>query len=187
MKLLVVLTALCFGLAFSEELKNDAAVSPLSVGATPAEWTVADWFNSPALTLAELRGKVVLVRFWTSPECPFCSATAPALNEFNAAYKEKGLQVIGFYTHKKPAPIEAGEAKKYADLYGFTFPNAVDPGSKTLKHWWLAGDRKKFTSVSFLLDRKGVVQFIHPGGQYVKGDADYAALKAKIESLLEQK
>ncbi len=184
MKSILAVIALMCTLAPCEETPPPA---PLAVGSPAPEWNLENWFNSGPLKLPELRGKVVLVRWWTSPECPFCRATAPALNEFNEIYTEKGLQVVGIYTHKKATPLDLDEVKKYAALYGFKFPVAVDPSSRTLKQWWLVGDRKKWTSVSFLIDRKGVVQFIHPGGQYVKGDADYAALKAKIESLLEQK
>jgi hypothetical protein len=41
--------------------------------------------------------------------------------------------------------------------------------------------------VSFLLDREGRIRHIHPGGQYVKGDADYDAMKRKIEELLAER
>ena len=44
-----------------------------------------------------------------------------------------------------------------------------------------------FIRVTFLVDRQGIVRFIHPGGQYVKGDKGYAAIKAKIEELLDEK
>jgi len=63
----------------------------------------------------------------------------------------------------------------------------VDPEWRTLKQWWLDRGDERWTSVSFLLDRKGVVRHIHPGGQYVKGDKDYDAMKAKIEELLAEK
>ena len=48
------------------------------------------------------------------------------------------------------------------------------------------GDRD-FTSVSFLIDCHGVIRHIHPGGQYIKGDKDYAEMKSKIEELLAEK
>lgn len=159
----------------------------LPVGSTAPEWAVENWANSEALKLGDLRGKVVLIRFWTSQECPFCSATAPALNEFNELYKDKGLQVIGLYTHKRKTPFTEAEFKDIAAEYGFKFPIAHDTGMQTLRQWWLAGERKKFTSVSFLIDKKGVIQFIHSGGKYVKGDADYSAIKSKIEELLDEK
>src|SRR5262245_46755329 len=61
--------------------EEKAAIEAL-VGTTPPEWQVERWLNSPPLTLAGLRGKVVLVRWWTAG-CPYCSATAPALRELH--------------------------------------------------------------------------------------------------------
>ena len=53
------------------------------IGTKPPEWQVEGWLNSPPLKLEDLRGKVVLIRWWTAPGCPYCSATAPALIEFH--------------------------------------------------------------------------------------------------------
>jgi len=157
------------------------------IGTRPSEWNVTNWFNSAPLTLEGLRGKVVLVRWWTAPTCPYCRATAPALNEFHEKYSARGLQVIGFYHHKGNEPLRIEDVKKYSENFGFKFPVAIDPDWKTLRRWWLNHDEAQWTSVSFLLDRKGVIRHIHPGGQYVKGDADYEALKNKIEELLKEK
>ena len=157
------------------------------IGTTPPEWHVTGWMNSPALRLADLRGKVVLVRWWTAPECPYCRATAPALNEFYDQYHAKGLEVVGFYHHKSEEPLQPAMVKKYASNFGFQFPVAIDPEWKTLHQWWLDGAKRDFTSVSFLIEKHGVIRHIHPGGQYVKGDKDYEAMKAKIEELLAEK
>jgi peroxiredoxin len=143
--------------------------------------------NSPALTLADLRGKVVLVRWWTAPDCPYCRATAPALNEFYDHYHGQGLEVIGFYHHKSEEPLDVQTVKSQADHFGFKFPVAIDSDWKTLHRWWLDQGKRDFTSVSFLIDRKGVIRHIHPGGEYVKGDKDYAAMKAKIDELMAEK
>jgi peroxiredoxin len=157
------------------------------IGRAAAEWTFTDWQGSKAHQLAELKGKVVLVRWWTAPGCPFCSASAPALNEFHAAYKDKGLAVVGAYHHKSRTPLRVEKVKGFAKEFGFQFPVAIDREWKTLHRWWLDTGDRDFTSVSFLIDRQGVIRFIHPGGQYVKGDDDYAALKGKIEELLAEK
>ncbi len=157
------------------------------LGARPTEWNVTNWFNSSPLELKNLRGKVVLVRWWTAPDCPYCRATAPALNEFHEKYSARGLQVIGFYHHKSDEPLRLEDVKGYAKTFGFKFPVAIDADWKTLHRWWLDQGKEKGTSVSFLLDRQGVIRHIHPGGQYVKGDKDYVTLKAKIEELLSEK
>lgn len=150
----------------------------------PPEWNVQDWINSKPLTLAGLKGKVVLVRWWTSPGCPYCAATAPALNEFQTEYQKRGLMVIGFYHHKSYAPLTPLHVVQQTAKLGLQFPVATDPDWQTLEQWWLKTGDRAFTSVTFLLDRDGRVQFIHPGGEYPKGSEDWRTLKAKIESLL---
>jgi thiol-disulfide isomerase/thioredoxin len=154
------------------------------LGRSAREWHVEHWLNSAPLTLASLRGKVVLVRFWTAPDCPFCAATAPSLNHFDHAYRARGLRVIGFYHHKSDDPLRVEDVARYADVFHFKFPIAIDPQWTTLRDWWLGHGRRRFTSVSFLIDRHGVIRHIHPGGQYVKGDADYAKLEQMIQTLL---
>ncbi len=151
------------------------------------EWGVTNWINSTPLQLKDLRGKVVLIRWWTAPDCPYCRATAPALNEFDDRYGKQGLQVLGFYHHKGDEPLKQEDVKTYAKNFGFKFPVATDPEWKTLHQWWLDRGEHDFTSVSFLIDRKGIVRHIHPGGQYVAGDKAYAAMKNKIEELLKER
>jgi peroxiredoxin len=154
------------------------------LGKQPPEWRLEQWLNSKPIKLEDLRGKVVLVRWWTAPECPYCAATAPALNEFEKAYGDRGLSVIGIYHHKSSGPLRPDDVRGYADKFGFKFPVAIDPDWRTLKQWWLEAGGGDWTSVSFLLDREGRIRHIHPGGQYVKGDAAYEAMKGKIEELL---
>ena len=148
------------------------------------EWSAKEWFGSKPLTLAELKGRVVLVRFWTGPQCPFCAASVPALNEFYAQYKDQGFTVIGMYHHKSPTPLTKKHVKRLIKKYGFQFPNAIDEDWTNLKKWWLSTPDSKWTSVSFLLDQEGVIRYIHPGGQYIQGDPAYNELKAAIEKLL---
>lgn len=154
------------------------------LGRRPPEWTVSHWLNGPPVRLADLRGKVVLVRWWTAPHCPFCRATAPALNDFHRRYRDRGLEVLGFYHHKSGSRLDPEQVEAWAGDFGFEFPVAIDGGWRTLRRWWLDEVRNGWTSVTFLLDREGVVRHIHPGGQYVAGDGDYAELEARIEQLL---
>ncbi|HEU5056651.1 MAG TPA: redoxin domain-containing protein [Kofleriaceae bacterium] len=153
------------------------------IGKPAPGWQLDTWFNSKPLALADLRGKVVLVRWFMSPDCPFCSATAPSLNLLDDRYRERGLVVLGFYHHKNPEPLRAEAVKGYLEHYRFRFPVAIDPDWKTLKRWWLDRERG-WTSVSFLLDRKGMIRFIHPGGKYAPGSHDLAEIERKIRSLL---
>jgi peroxiredoxin len=165
---------------------ENTAIAAL-VGTTPPEWQVERWMSSPPHSLASLRGSVVLVRWWTA-DCPFCSASAPALRQFDRTYGARGLKVVGVYHHKEDTPFDPAVYEATARKYGFTFPVAFDPDWRTLKSW--LRDRSGqpvdtgFTSVTFLLDKHGVVRHVHPGGQYVEGDPGYAGMQAAIERLL---
>ncbi|HUF64298.1 MAG TPA: TlpA disulfide reductase family protein [Verrucomicrobiales bacterium] len=179
--------AVIFAVMFGQEVNAEDSESGDGVIGKPAPgWETADWMPDRPLRLADLRGRVVLVRWFTSEECPYCSATAPALNALHDAYGERGLQVLGFYHHKKEGPLRIEDVRKTVKQYGFTFPVAVDREWKTLRRWWLDGRDRAWTSVSFLIDSRGIVRFVHPGGKYEKGDAVYLALEWKIRDLLRE-
>jgi peroxiredoxin len=193
---LVALFALT-GVAACSSAQTPSAPAPIAASAPsgPREgdellgtkahaWTVDHWINSPPLTLADLRGRVVLVRWFMSTECPLCSATAPSLRAFDAQYRARGLSVIGMYHHKDPEPLDPANVEKYVKTYGYTFPVAIDTDWRTLKDWWLDGHDRHFTSVSFLIDKQGTVRFIHPGGKYEPGSEGEKELRAQIERLL---
>jgi len=167
--------------AMDANVRGEAAATAL-IGTTPPEWNPELWMHSPPLRLADLRGKVVLVRWWTA-DCPYCSASAPALRTFHETYGPRGLVVIGMYHHKGDDPFDPKVYEKTAKEYGFTFPLAFDLEWRTLKTW-MRGVDPGFTSVTFVLDKNGVVRHFHPGGQYVQGDPAYADLRAAIERLL---
>jgi peroxiredoxin len=157
------------------------------IGVTPPEWHAERWMNSPPLALAKLRGQVVMVRWWTA-ECPFCSATAPALRTFDQTYGPRGLKVIGMYHHKESTPFDPKVYEDTAKQYKFTFPIAFDPEWRTLGSWMRdAGGREVntgATSVTFVLDKRGVIRHVHPGGSFVQGEPAYEALRAAVEKLL---
>ena len=135
------------------------------IGGLAPEWEVGTWINSRPLTLKELRGKVVLIRWWTGPGCPYCIASAPILRDLNKRYGKKGLVVIGFYHPKSEGPVNRSEVAQLAKDLGMDFPVAVDAEWKTLNRYLLDQfPDAPFTSVSFLIDREGIIRYIHPGG-----------------------
>jgi len=77
------------------------------------------------------------------------------------------------------------DVAKYAKQLRFNFPIAIDTHWRNLDTWWLQTE-KGFTSVSFLIDRNGIIRYIHPGGQYVKGDGEYERLHERIQQLLNE-
>lgn len=164
------------------------------LGRPAPEWGPRSWVQGGPLSLAELRGRVVLVRFFMSSECPLCRATAPALNELHREFGAAGLVVVGMFTPKpKPRPTPLDEVRGYVEAYGFRFPVAVDDDWSALRALWL--DRvpdATFTSSSLLIDKRGIVRHVHPGGTFARDGAgdkarrDYEALRAAVETLLDE-
>lgn len=164
---------------------TDAAAGVASLAGTrPPEWQPELWMNSAPLSLADLRGKVLLVRWWTA-ECPYCSASAPALRTLDQDYRDRGLVVVGMYHHKDGGRFDPEVYRRTAKEYGFAFPLAFDPEWRTLKSW-MRGEDTGWTSVSFLIDRQGVVRYVHPGGEYVAGDPSERRIRRLVEQLLDE-
>ena len=161
------------------------------IGKPAPKWGTLEWLNSQPLKLNTLENKVVLIRWWTET-CPFCSRSAPALNEFHDTFKDKGLVVIGIYHPKPPGPRRQGALEKAVKRLGFEFSIALDMDWEILRRYWLAKGRNRWTSVSFLIDKRGKIRYIHPGGEYYKGEdetrteaqRDYDELKRLIEKLI---
>ncbi len=164
----------------------DPMLDDALVGTTPGEWTTEHWRNSEPLTLEALRGRVVLVRWFMSTECPYCTATAPALRAIHEDYAARGVVVVGLYHHHGPAPFDVDRYDGYVRRYGFTFPVAVDVNWTTLERWWLRGHRRDFTSVAFVLDRRGRVRAVHPGGSFAMGTPSHDALRRALDTLVSE-
>jgi len=165
------------------------------LGQTLPDWPqkpAGQWVQGGPLTLASLRGKVVLIRFFTDPDCPYCRATAPALNEFAREFAPRGLVVIGMYTPKPhPRPAAQEDVRGLVKDYGFEFPVAIDADWGALRRLWLDRVPKaRFTSASLLVDRHGVLRHVHEGGAYGKDSTDpqarkdYVAMREAIVELL---
>lgn len=151
------------------------------VGKPAPAWDV-DWMGGPAVSVAELRGKVVLVR-WFTDGCPYCAATAPTLAALHEELGPRGLAIVGMYHHKSDEPLEVDRVRALAGRFAFRFPVAIDRDWRTLNRWWLDA-HPGWTSVSFLIDRAGTVRFVHTGGSYAPGSDDAAQMRRWIDQLL---
>lgn len=152
------------------------------IGQAVPEWPAKpddSWIQGGPVTLAGLRGRVVLIRFFMDADCPYCRATAPTLNEFNDTFAARGLVVIGMYTPKpRPRTVTRDEVRGYVKSYGFTFPVAIDADWSALRWLWL--DRvpgAAFTSSTLLIDRHGILRYVQEGGVYAKDAPDPQARK----------
>ncbi|MGH7729791.1 MAG: redoxin domain-containing protein [Candidatus Eiseniibacteriota bacterium] len=135
------------------------------IGRPAPDWTFTRWIGPPR-TLEGLRGKVVLLRWWTEG-CHFCEATLPELEALRRRHAADGLVVIGVFHPKPPREVSDHKIVATARRLGFRGPIAVDREWSTLGRYWLADhDERSWTSVSFLIDRAGRIRWVHGGGEY---------------------
>jgi thiol-disulfide isomerase/thioredoxin len=153
------------------------------IGTTPPPLPALPWLDGKARTLRSLAGQVVLVRNFTDG-CPFCASTLPALEQIHRDLRGRGLVVLGVYHPKPPRPVTTAEAERHARALGVSFPVGVDPDWALVKSWWLGRSSNEWTSVTWVLDKKGVIRYVHPGGEYhAGGGADHARCRADEQQL----
>lgn len=174
----------------------DRAAGDDRIGVKAPPFKFDGWLNSGPLTLEDLKGKVVLVR-WFTDTCPFCASSAPALRELHEEYRDKGLTIVGVYHPKagRNDPLDVQRVKRVVHAREFAFPVAIDWdwNNGTLKEWWLTGPTRPGTSVTFILNKSGVIQFVHPGMEYHEDNGsqihqtcvnDMGRIRAAIERLI---
>jgi cytochrome c biogenesis protein CcdA/thiol-disulfide isomerase/thioredoxin len=142
-------------------LDSDSASSLQDYGAAPNFEGISAWINSKPLTIQQLRGKVVLVDFWTY-SCINCLRTLPHLKAWDAAYRKAGLVIVGVHTPEFAFEHVVSNVRKASRDLGVRYPVAVDDGYRT----WQAY-RNGAWPTEYLIDRSGRVREIKEGeGQY---------------------
>jgi cytochrome c biogenesis protein CcmG, thiol:disulfide interchange protein DsbE len=122
------------------------------LGRPAAPFTLTDFDGDP-LTLAGLRGKVVVVNFWASWCYPACYEEAPVLERGWRAYRERGVVVVGVDIQDKDDP-----ARKFIRDFDLTFPNAPDRSGKVSVDYGVYG-----VPETFFIDRQGRIRSKHVG------------------------
>jgi cytochrome c biogenesis protein CcdA/thiol-disulfide isomerase/thioredoxin len=122
------------------------------------------WFNTPGerpLTLAGLRGRVVLVDFWTY-SCINCIRTFPYLKAWDRRYRRDGLTIVGVHTPEFPFEREAGNVETAIAENGIRYPVAQDNEQAT---WNAYGNQ--YWPAEYFIDAQGRVRYVHFGeGEY---------------------
>lgn len=159
---------------FSRVLPDSAQASPGSVakeGFTAPDFNLG-LLDGGTVTLSELKGKVVLVNFWTS-WCPPCRKEMPAIESVYRSYKDLGLVVIGL---NLTAQDSEQAAALFAQEVGVTFPIALDLDNSV-------GNLYRVTALptSFFIDRKGVIRSVIVGGPMSE-----TVIQSKVEELLRE-
>jgi cytochrome c biogenesis protein CcdA/thiol-disulfide isomerase/thioredoxin len=145
------------------------------LGEAPEFTETEDWFNTPGdrpLTLSGLRGRVVLVDFWTYT-CINCIRTLPYLKAWNAAYAKDGLTIVGVETPEFQFEHEAGNVSDAINQFGIHYPVVQDNNMGT---WNAYGN--EYWPADYLIDAQGQVRYT------AFGEGDYGETETAIRALL---
>jgi thiol-disulfide isomerase/thioredoxin len=118
------------------------------------------WINSEPLTLKSLRGRVVLIEFWTFA-CYNCRNTLPTVKKWDAQYRDKGLTIIGVHTPESDLERNVVDVRREVAGLGIRYPVVIDNDYST----WKAYGVEAWPTL-FLLDKQGRVRWTHVGEGY---------------------
>ena len=138
----------------------------------PALDGAVQWLNSPVLTRESLRGKVVLIDFWTY-SCINCLRAVPFVQAWAQKYKDHGLVVIGVHTPEFAFERDSRNVDQATRSLGLTYPVAIDSNRVI---WNAFGNR--FWPAHYVIDRDGVVRYHH------FGEGRYEQTEQVLQSLL---
>jgi cytochrome c biogenesis protein CcdA/thiol-disulfide isomerase/thioredoxin len=157
-----------------QQLASQLGKVPLKdYGKAPDVHDISAWINSRPLSLNGLRGKVVLVDFWTY-SCINCLRTLPYLKAWDARYRSKGLVILGVHTPEFAFEHDLGNVRKAVKRLGIGYPVALDNGYGTWKAY-----SNNYWPADYLVDQAGRVRDVH------FGEGDYAKTERNIRLLLE--
>lgn len=159
-------------LALSAALSASAIAAPVNPSPAPEFKGISTWLNSAPLTMAGLKGKVVLVDFWTYT-CINCIRTLPYVTKWYDTYKDKGLVVVGVHTPEYAFERKTANVKDAIGRFKINYPVAQDNRYDT----WSAYNNMYWPAV-YLIDKKGRVVYTH------FGEGDYAETEGQIRRLL---
>ena len=158
------------------ETRDDGRRAGLPVlGRAPDFTGTQRWFNTPAgapLHLSQLRGRVVLVDFWTYT-CINCIRTLPYVRAWDQRYRRRGLTVVGVHTPEFPFERDAGNVQRAVAQNGLRYPVAQDNDYATWDAW-----SNQYWPAKYLIDARGRVRYAH------FGEGDYAQTESAIRALL---
>jgi peroxiredoxin len=142
---------------------------------------IEEWINSKPVQLQDLRGRVVVVHFWTFG-CINCIHNYTSYSAWHKDFADKGVTIIGVHTPETDGEKKLDAVRKKVKSNKMTYPIAADTDGKT----WAAWGNRWWPSI-YLIDKKGNVRYRWDGElnwDKVKGER---IMRAKIEELLAEK
>ncbi|MDR3574098.1 MAG: cytochrome c biogenesis protein DipZ [Anaerolineaceae bacterium] len=143
-----------------------------NLGPAPDFTGIYHWLNSSPLTLQDLRGKVVLVDFWTF-DCINCIHTLPYVTAWYNKYKDKGFVVIGVHTPEFAVERDTANVAQAIAQYQIKYPVAQDNDYVTWKAY-----NNQYWPAEYFIDAKGNLRHTF------YGEGDYAKSEMIIQQLL---
>jgi thiol-disulfide isomerase/thioredoxin len=132
-----------------------------SYGPAPEFMGLTNWINSPPLSLKELRGRVVLIDFWTY-SCINCLRTLPHLEDWYKKYRDKGFVIIGIHTPEFEFEKNPSNVLEAVSRLGITYPVAQDNDYTVWREY-----NNRYWPAHYLIDQKGQIVSIEIGeGKY---------------------
>jgi cytochrome c biogenesis protein CcdA/thiol-disulfide isomerase/thioredoxin len=160
--------------AAERELRELTSAGAAASNTAPAPEVrgLTEWVNSKPLTLRQLRGKVVLIDFWTY-SCVNCLRTLPHLKAWDAAYRRDGLVILGVHSPEFAFERVPSNVKRAVRKLGVRYPVALDNDFAT----WRAYSNQ-YWPAKYLIDRSGRLRFHH------FGEGDYGHIESLIRRYL---
>ncbi|MFC8699117.1 cytochrome c biogenesis protein DipZ [Streptomyces parvus] len=156
---------------------QDGADELRSCGQAPPIEGISSWFNTPGdkpVDLKSLRGKVTLIDFWTY-SCINCQRAIPHLRDWERAYKDAGLRIIGVHSPEFAFEKNRSNVISGAKKLGVTWPVALDNDLTTWDNY-----RNRFWPAKYLIDARGTVRY------FKFGEGQYDQTETMIRELLRQ-
>lgn len=158
--------------------KQAANASPKLINGLAQPYTapefsgVSSWINSKPLTMKSLKGKVVLIDFWTY-SCINCVRTLPYITSWDRKYRDKGLVIVGVHAPEFEFEKKLDNVKRAVAQHKIQYPVALDNHLDTWTNF-----RNQYWPAHYLIDRQGRVVYTH------FGEGEYATTEGNIRALL---
>lgn len=139
---------------------------------------ISRWVNSNGLKLADQKGKVIVLHFWTFG-CINCQRNLPYYNKWQEEFSNDDIQIVGVHTPETTGEADFDQVSQHVKKLGIKYPVAVDNDSST----WCAYDNRYWPSI-YLIDKSGNVRYRWDGELEYQDAGGDKAIRAKIKELL---